>query len=232
MDEVLLEVKNLSVVLGKEKIIDNLSFQATEGETITILGPNGAGKTILVKTLLGLLPYEGEIIWQKKLKLGYLPQELNRMKSKNIPLTVLDFFKLKKDKPNEEEISKFLEKVGLKKDSLSKNIGNLSGGQFQRMLVAWTLISNPKIIFFDEPILGVDIGGGETIHSLISDLQKEKDTTIFLVTHDLNIVFKHSNNVLCLGNQRKHYFGPPKKILSPDMLEKVFGMEIKFHNHD
>ncbi len=227
----LLEVHNLNVILGKEKIIENLSFQLSEGKILTILGPNGAGKSVLLQTLLGFFPYEGKIIWEKKPQIGYLPQGLNQLKVKDFPLTVQDFFALKKATPNSKEVIHFLNLTGLKKDILNKNIGTLSGGQFQRMLVSWVLISHPQIIFFDEPTTGIDIGGGENIYSLLHNIQKTEHVTIFLVTHDLNIVSHYSDEVLCLTRKGHSCFGAPREILDPKTLEKVFGAKIKFYQH-
>lgn len=227
----LLEVKNLNVTLDKDKIVENLSFHVKSGELLTIMGSNGAGKSVLFKTLLGFLPYTGSIIWHQKTKIGYLPQGLSQLKVKDYPLTVKDFFELKNPVPNVKEIIDFLRLVGLGKDILLKTAGNLSGGQFQRMLVAWVLVSHPDVIFFDEPTTGVDIGGGETIYSLLHDIQEKEKLTIFLVTHDLNIVYKHSTSVLCLSRRGHNCFGAPKEILNTQTLEKIFGAEIKFYEH-
>ncbi len=231
MNKILLEIKNLNVDLNKERVIENLSFQVTQGEILTILGPNGAGKSVLLRTLLGFLPYEGSIIWNQKPKIGYLPQGLNQLKVKDLPLTVQDFFVLKTPLPTESEIIRFLNLVGLKEEILHKTAGNLSSGQFQRMLVAWVLISGPQVIFFDEPTTGIDIGGGETIYSLLHTISEKENLTIFLVTHDLNIVYKYSNNVLCLNRKGHSCFGTPREILSPKTLEQLFGTEIKFYEH-
>jgi zinc transport system ATP-binding protein len=232
MNNVLLEVVNLNVNLDGKKILENLSFQVKEGEILTILGPNGAGKSVLLATLLGLLPYEGIIQWNKKPQIGYLPQGLNQLKLKDLPLTVQDFFTLKNISPKKEEIEKYLALVGLEKDILSKRAGSLSGGQFQRMLVAWVLISHPGVIFFDEPTTGIDIGGGETIYSLLHNIWEQEKLTIILVTHDLNIVYEHSNNVLCLSSRGHHCFGAPKEILDIETLKEVFGREIKLYEHN
>lgn len=229
--QLLLEVKNLNVVLGKEEIIQNLSFQVFEGEILTILGPNGAGKSVLLKTLLGLIPYRGEVVWRKKVKFGYLPQGLTQLKVKDFPLTVKDFFALKNFPLTLKKIGHFLRLVGLEKNILSKLIGHLSGGQFQRMLLAWVLISRPNILFLDEPTSGIDIGGGETIYSLLYRLWLKEKITVFLVTHDLNVVYKNSTNVLCLTNKKCSCFGKPKEILNAKTLKKVFGREIKLYDH-
>ena len=228
----LLEVKNLNVQLGGENVLENLSFQVESGEILTILGPNGAGKSVLIRTLLGLLPYEGTIQWNKKPKIGYLPQGLNQLRTKDLPLTVQDFFALKNVSSKKEEMEKYLTLVGLEKTILSKLAGSLSGGQFQRMLVAWVLISHPEIIFFDEPTTGIDIGGRETIYSLLHNIWQREKLTIFLVTHDLNIVYTHSTHVLCLSQKGHHCFGAPQAILNSETLEKIFGKEIKLYEHN
>ncbi|MBU4315052.1 metal ABC transporter ATP-binding protein [Patescibacteria group bacterium] len=227
----LLEVKNLNVTLDKEKIIDNLSFNVKPGEILTILGPNGAGKSVLLRTLLGFIPYEGTVTWNKKPRIGYLPQGLSQLRLKDLPLTVMDLFALKDSQPKIQEVKEAIKRVGLETRILNKTAGHLSGGQFQRMLVAWVLISHPDVLFLDEPMSGIDIGGGETIYSLLDSLQEKEQITIFLVTHDLNIVYQHSTNVLCLSRKSHHCFGAPKKIINKEMLEEIFGAEVKLYEH-
>ena len=230
MENFILKVENLNVKLDGEKIIENLSFNVKEREILTILGPNGAGKTVLLRTLLGFLPYSGKINWVKKVKIGYLPQGLTHLKVKNLPLSVEEFFKLKRI--SKEKILEFLKLVGIEKESfLTKRIGDLSSGQFQRMLIAWVLISKPEILFFDEPTTGIDIGGEETIYSLLYKFWQKENLTVLLVTHDLNIVYKYSTNVLCLTKRGFFCYGKPTEILTPENLAKVYGMEIKFYKH-
>jgi zinc transport system ATP-binding protein len=230
MKDPILTVRNLNVELSGEKIIEDLSFNVKEGEILTILGPNGAGKTVLLRTLLGFLPYRGEINWKRKVKIGYLPQGLTHLKVKNLPLSVEEFFKLKGILKG--KILEFLKLVGIKQESfLTKRIGNLSSGQFQRVLVAWALIGEPKVLLFDEPTTGIDIGGEETIYSLLYKFWQKENLTILLVTHDLNIVYKYSTNVLCLSKRGFFCYGKPREILTPETLAKVYGMEIKFYKH-
>lgn len=231
MAEKILEVKNLNVSLDDEKILENISFELIKGEILIILGPNGAGKSVLLKTLLGILPYSGEILWSNKFKISYLPQGLNQLFVKNLPLTVKDFFGLKNEKLNNEQIINLFKLVGLNQDILFKPAGNLSSGQFQRMLIAWSLIDNPEIIFFDEPTTGIDIEGGETIYSLFYKIKKENNLTIVLVTHDLNIVYGLADKVLCLSKRGNICFGHPNKALTPEALEQMFGMELSFYKH-
>jgi len=231
MDSPLLEIKNLTVSLDGDVIIDHLSFSVSEGEILTILGPNGAGKTVLLRAVLGLLPYEGEIIWHKKLKIGYLPQGLNHLLVKGLPLTVGDFFALKGEPHDIKEVIDFLNLTGLSEDILAKKADSLSSGQFQRMLISWVLISGPKVIFLDEPTTALDIGGGETVYSLLQRIHKQQNLTIFIVTHDLSIVYGYSTNVLCLSRKGKPCYGPPKETLTPATLENMFGKHIKLVEH-
>ncbi|MGC8651504.1 MAG: metal ABC transporter ATP-binding protein [Minisyncoccia bacterium] len=227
----ILTVENLTISLDKEEILKNISFTLNQGEVLTILGPNGAGKSVLLRALLGLIPYQGKIIWDKKYRISYLPQGLNQLLFKGLPLTGEDFFRLKQKNLTREEIIKSLKVVGLKEDILNKLTGNLSGGEFQRVLIAWVLIGEPEILFLDEPTTGIDIGGGKTIYTVLKQIQKERNLTIILVTHDLDIVYDFTDKVMCLAHKTHTCFGPPYDVMSPNKLEEVFGGKIKFYEH-
>lgn len=229
MDEILLEVRNLSVTLGGAPVLSDLSFSVQEGEILTILGPNGSGKTVLLKALLGLLPFTGEVNWHKKPRIGYLPQGLNQMSVRDMPLTVEDFFALKK--LNRDRVTRYLPLVGLASGVLGKRAGYLSGGEFQRMLVAWVLASRPEVLFLDEPTTAIDVVGGETIYSLLKKIWREQKLTMFVVTHDLNIVYAHSTHVLCLSRFAHTCYGIPKEVLTPDVLNDMYGTDVKFYTH-
>ena len=222
----ILKVKNLSVMLDNQSIIENLSFDVKKGDVLTILGPNGAGKSVLLKTLLGLLPYKGEIEWAKGIKIGYVPQRLPFIK--DIPLNIKDFFRLKTS--DEQEIKEILNSVGFMEAFLRKKIGDLSSGQFQRILIAWGLVGNPQALLFDEPMTGVDISAEETIYNLLAKLKEERDLTILLVTHDLSVVYQFSANVICLNRQAICY-GPPQEVMTPESLRKLYGGEVKYYQH-
>jgi len=225
-DGLILEVKNLSVVLDNQSIIENLSFAVEKGNVLTILGPNGAGKSVLLKTLIGLLPYKGEIEWAKELKIGYVPQRLPFIK--DIPLNIRDFFSLKGSPERETEA--ILNSVGFREDFSRRKIGDLSSGQFQRILIAWGLVGNPQVLLFDEPTTGVDISAEETIYNLLAKLKGERDLTILLVTHDLSVVYKFSTDVICLNRQPICY-GPPQEVLTPESLQRLYGGEVKYYQH-
>ena len=227
MSKEILIVKNLKVTLDGDEIIKDLSFEVKEAEVLIILGPNGAGKTTLLKTLVGLLPYEGEIHWTTS-NISYLPpQELFQRKALP-PLNIEEFFKFKH--VSSAQIIKILDSVGLDSSVLRKRFGALSTGQFQRMIIAWALVDEPSVLLFDEPTSGIDVGGQETIYSLLHKFWREKKLTILLVTHDLNIVWQHANNVLCL-NKEMLCFGKPRDVLTTESLEEIYGMGIKFYEH-
>ncbi len=225
-NDYILKVKNLTVGIDNQTIIENLSFQVKRGDVITILGPNGAGKTILLRTLLCLLPYEGKIQWKSGIKIGYVPQRLPFIK--DIPLSVHDFFRLKKS--NEKETKDILNSVGFREDFFNKKIGDLSSGQFQRILIAWALIRNPQVLLFDEPTTGIDISGEETVYKLLARLKQERKLTMLLVTHDLSVVYKFSTDVICL-NKHLICHGHPKEILTLQSLRELFGEEVKYYQH-
>ena len=227
MENIILRVENLDVRLDGEEILKDLSFEVKEGEVLTILGPNGAGKTVLLKTLLGILSYKGEIEWKRGIKIGYVPQRLPFIK--DIPMAVKEFFDLKN--VSEKESEEILKSIGLGKDILKKKIGELSSGQFQRILVGWALASNPQVLLFDEPMTGIDIGGQESVYNLLEKLKKERDLTILFVTHELSIVYKLADKVLCLS-KRMLCHGLPKEILTPERISELYSGEIKFYQHN
>src|SRR3989338_1710189 len=204
---IILKVENLSVKLEGGVILDNLSFEVKEGDVLTILGPNGAGKTVLLKALMGILPSKGKIDWQPGFRTSYVPQRLPFIK--DIPMSVEEFFKLKD--ASIKEIKEIFKSIGLKKDMLKKGIGELSSGQFQRVLIGWALVLNPRVLLFDEPTTGIDVGGQESVYELLEKLRKERNLTILLVTHDLSVVYKLATLCLCL-NKKMLCYGFPRDL--------------------
>ncbi len=225
--ENILEVKNLTVKFNDEKVIDNLSFNLKEGQNLMIVGPNGAGKTVLLKTLIGTLPFEGQIKWQKNIKIGYVPQKI--LPEKNIPLSIEEFFNFKKI--GSEETVNALKSVGINDlKILKKKIGVISSGQLQRILIAWSLIAEPDILLFDEPLSGIDIKGEETIYNLLRQIEKKRNLAMILITHDLSVVYKFADSVLCL-NKEAICYGLPHEALTPESLSQLYGGEIKIYPH-
>jgi len=226
MPEIILKVENLNVKFGEEEVIRNLSFEVKRGEFLIVLGPNGAGKTVLLKTLLGMFPFEGKIEWAKGIKIGYVPQRASFVK--DFPISIEEFFNLKTK--DEKEIKEVLKLAGFDESFLKKNLGEISSGQYQRILVGWALIGKPDVLLFDEPTTGIDISGEETIYQFLERLKIEKKLTIILVTHDLSVVFKFSDYVICL-NRCPLCQGKPQEAVTPETLSKLYGQEIKFYEH-
>lgn len=236
MSDTLLSVKNLKVVLNEHLVLDGLSFDLKQDETLAVIGPNGAGKSVLLRTLLGFFPYEGEIIWEKDIKIGYVPQRLSI--DKDLPLTTREFFLLK-DKNWNKAIS-ILSSVGFdaehdfahfREHIVNQRLAALSGGELQRVLIAWALLDSPQVLLFDEPTTGVDISSEKTIYSLLRDLQEKRKIAIILISHELQVVNKYATKVLCL-NKEKICFGPPLKVLDQETLKRLFGEDVSFYEHN
>jgi zinc transport system ATP-binding protein len=236
-NENILSVANLKVKFDRHLILNNISFDVQRDNTLAIIGPNGAGKTVLLRAILGLIPHEGQVNWASDIKIGYVPQKL--FVGKDIPLTVSEFLHLKEK--SFPKVREALEQVGLGESSqeevhrgvrlLKTRLGALSGGELQRALIAFAILGNPNVLLFDEPTSGVDISGEETVYSLISKLKKEKDLTIIFISHELDIVYKYADHVLCL-NKEALCFGPPKKVIDKESLEALYGEEVHFYHHD
>jgi zinc transport system ATP-binding protein len=211
-----LNVSNLTVRLQNQTIIDNVSFKVKTGTTLAVLGPNGAGKTMLFRTLLNLVPHEGKIEWEEKVKIGYVPQNIA---VGDIPLSVREFLAFR----NAKNVASCLEAVRLdEKDLSQKRLGILSGGQMRRVLIAWALIDNPNVLLLDEPTTGVDIGGEEPILVMLNDLKKTMRMTILLITHDVHIVNEYSDSLLGL-NKCVTFFGESKEIMNPTVQRTLYG---------
>ena len=225
-EDTVLQVSDLNVTLEGQTVLEELAFSVKRGEILTILGPNGAGKTVLLRALLGSVPYRGSIVWRPGTRVGYVPQRLPYIR--HIPLSVADFFGLKNGPV--ADVEGVLRDVGLGADLASKRIGDLSSGQFQRVLIAWALAGDPQVLLFDEPTTGVDVSGEETVYALLARLHQEHHLTMLLVTHDLAVVHRLSSMVLCL-NRLPICHGPPMAALTPQNLQRLYGTEVKFYEH-
>lgn len=229
----ILEVRDCAVVLDGQTLLSGVSFTVRKGEALAVIGPNGAGKTLLFKALLGLVPFRGTIAWQAGLRIGYVAQKFPL--DKTAPLTVREFFLLKAkrfwlpDRTFLEHLSHELSLVGLSREVLERPVGELSGGQLQRLLIAWAVLDHPQVLLFDEPTAGIDVGFEETVYHLLHRLQKERGTTILLISHELNIVYRYADQVLCLNRQMLCH-GKPHEVLHPEDLTRLFG-EAGFYDH-
>jgi zinc transport system ATP-binding protein len=189
----ILQVSKLGVKLQDQVILEDINFKLKKGKTLAIVGPNGAGKTVLFRTLLNLVPHTGEIEWTDQVKIGYVPQT---MYVSDIPISIKEFLTFK----SSANVKEALESVGLEaKDFMNKPLGVLSGGQLQRVLIAWAIIDNPNVLLFDEPTMGVDLGSVEAIYKMLDELRKRREITILLISHDVHIIRDYSDYMLALN---------------------------------
>jgi len=226
-----LAVVNLSVGFDRINVIERLSFAVPHATALAIIGPNGAGKSVLAKALIGALPYTGTIQWEAHTKLGYVPQKLDI--ERDLPITGRDFLRAKAAvvRASQVDITDALGLVGLTLESVALPLGALSGGQFQRLLVAAALIGHPTALLLDEPTAGVDEPGQDTLNETTERLRKDRGLTILFISHDLSVVYQHATNVLCLS--RGHTcFGAPKTILTPELLAELYGAPVAYHVHN
>jgi zinc transport system ATP-binding protein len=230
--ESVLTVQDMSVRLNGSPVLTRITFTVERGASLAIVGPNGAGKTVLLKALIGAVPATGTFRWAPDVRIGYVPQKLDI--TRDVPITGIDFLKARiaLDRRASIEIPDVLASVGLSMDAGRQPIGALSGGQFQRLLVAFALVSAPNVLLLDEPTVGVDEPGQERLNELVHRLQREQGLTVILVSHDLSIVYRYATTVLCLSGHRACAFGPPRTILTPELLGQVYGSPLAFHVHE
>lgn len=227
----ILDVKKLNISIGGARVLEDINFSVDKGEVLAIIGPNGAGKTVLLKSLIGLIPYSGGIKWAPGIKTGYVPQRMDI--ETDVPLTVKEFFQLRGPSVTDEKINEKLQYVQLDSRILKSGFGEISIGQRQRVLVAWAVLGSPDVLLFDEPTADIDIAGQESIYKMLYHLQKNMGLTIILVSHDLNVVYRHANIVLCL-NRKNMCYGAPNDVLNTEQLISLYGGDKAFfqHKHD
>lgn len=227
----ILEVEHLSVTFGRNRVLRDLTFRVPEGDCLAVIGPNGSGKTVLFRALIGVIPREGRVTWAPGTTIGYVPQKLDL--ERDLPVAGLDFLRAKAtvSKTSTAEIRRVLELVNLTLEAAGQPIGTLSGGQFQRLLLAFALMGHPRVLLFDEPTAGVDEPGEEAIYAMLQRLQHEERLTLLLISHELSLVYRYATEVLCLSRLGA-YLGPPLEILTPERLHEAYGTTAKFHLHD
>lgn len=225
-----LEVERLSVRFDENRVLNDLTFHVEKGSSLAVIGPNGSGKTVLFRALIGSLPHEGEIRWASGLRLGYVPQKLDL--ERGVPITGIDFLRARKRLAGEPDadIQRTLELAGVPPEVARRPIGTLSGGQFQRLLVAFALLGNPSVLLLDEPTAGVDEPGQHLLNDLIHRAREERGLTVLLISHELSVVYRYATHVLCLGHGHS-FFGTPRSILTPDLLQDVYGSPVDYHVH-
>jgi zinc transport system ATP-binding protein len=226
-----LDVRRLTVSFGASRIIEDLSVSVAAGESLAIIGPTGSGKTVLFRALIGALPYTGEIRWAQGARIGYVPQKLDI--ERDLPITGYDLLRARAHVAHapEDDIRDALDVVDLGHDAVRKPIGTLSGGQFQRLLVTFALLGRPNVLLLDEATAGIDEPGQAQLYERIDRLTRERHFTVLLISHELSLVYRYANRVLCIGHGRS-FIGPPTEVLTPERLEAAYGSPMKYHVHE
>jgi zinc transport system ATP-binding protein len=233
-DDTVLTVEDLSVTLDGLPVLQNVSFRLKQGEALAVIGPNGAGKTVLFRALLGLVPHAGLVQWDPAVKIGYVPQRFSVDRS--APISAMEFFLLQS--PNfwrpsaafSKQLDAELKLMGLDGRVLGKGLGELSGGETQRVLIASALLRKPSVLLLDEPTAAVDAGFEETVYALLHRVQIERGTALLLISHDLSVVYRYAQRVLCL-NKSVVCQGAPVDALNPQALATLYG-EASFYHHE
>jgi zinc transport system ATP-binding protein len=214
----ILKVSNLTVELQNQMILEHLSFKVKRGIALAIVGPNGAGKTMLFRTLLNLVPHTGIVEWAPDVRIGYVPQNVN---VKDVPVSVKEFLSFESN----SNIENALAAVKLERDFQNKTLRVLSGGQLRRVLIAGALVDNPNVLLFDEPTVGVDVGGEESIFFTLNELKHKRGITMLLITHDIHLVKEYTDELLGL-NRCATFFGESKQIAEPSLQQRIYGETI------
>lgn len=230
----LIEGRDLSLALNGTNILDHVSVAVKAGAIVTVVGPNGAGKTSLLKLLLGLMtPDSGSVERAENLRIGYVPQKLDI--SPALPLSARRFLKLAAP-ASEAALNAALEEVGAPK-LLDRPLSGLSGGELQRVLLARALLRQPNLLVLDEPVRGVDLGGQADLYDLIARLRDHLGLGVLMVSHDLHLVMRATDDVLCL-NTHVCCHGHPEAVSRHPEFTALFGtraaetMAFYPHHHD
>lgn len=230
MESRILRVENLSYKIGSHWILRNVSFNMFRREFVGIIGPNGAGKTTLIKAIVGdLNDYSGKISVSGKI--GYLSQ--NPERQRDFPIRVREVAGmglygergiLKSFRKSDwRRVEELLETVGIL-DLKDRKAGTLSGGEYQRLMLARALASNPELLILDEPEAGVDEMGKASFYRLLDSLKNEKKMGILMVSHDIGMVFEACDTVMCI-NKTLHCHTAADRI-TPEELQLAFSGDL------
>ena len=215
----LVSVDNVSLSLGGRQVLDQVSLHIDTGEIVTIVGPNGSGKSTLLRVIIGALtPQTGQVTRQKGLKIGYVPQKLHI--DPTLPLTVRRFLSLPK-RVSDAAAHAALEDAGAG-HLCQHQMTSLSGGQFQRVLLARALLMEPDLLILDEATQGLDQPGSADFYSQIETLRHKKGCAVLMVSHELHVVMAASDRVICL-NGHVCCHGAPEHVASAPEYRALFG---------
>ena len=228
-------IENLKVQAGSTTILENVSLSIACGALTVIIGKNGAGKSTLIKSILKEIPYEGLIEFRDlkdntigNLRVGYVPQHLNI--EKNAPVSVYDLVAayttnvpvfLRKSKKLYEEIKERLQVFG-GGELIDKQVGDLSGGELQRVLLTIACTPVPNLLILDEPVSGIDRNGRKLFYKILNDLKQQYDLSIILVSHDLELTAEYADSVVLLDRMVLKE-GPADVVMGSEEFKEVFG---------
>lgn len=223
----LVDIDNLSVTLGRETIIDDVSLCIHGGEFVGLIGPNGAGKTTLLRAMLGLLPpTKGTVAVVEGNRIGYIPQR-STMHDGQIPISVLEVAMLG-SRGNRAKALQALESVGMA-DTAHQPFTQLSGGQQQRVSIAKALAGDPSILVLDEPTTGIDEQSQTAFYAILRQLQRQ-GLAIIMVSHDVDAVLRLVTRVVCL-NRTILYDGPPEHFEADKYLPTFYKAQHRLLHH-
>ena len=229
----LLQVEKAGLSINSKILVEGVSFEVREGEIVTLIGPNGSGKSTTAKIALGIHKNIMGDVKKFTNKIGYVPQKISI--DWTLPIRVIDFMFLTKDL-NNEQISDALNLTGVEHLKL-KSLSNLSGGEFQRVLIARAIAKKPELLVLDEPVQGVDFKGEVAIYELIKKISEDLSCGILLISHDLHMVMSATDHVICL-NGHVCCSGKPHIVAQDEKYKELFGdraskvLTLYEHKHD
>ncbi len=230
----LIEARGLTVRHGGVAVLANVDFSIAPGEIVTVVGPNGSGKSTLIRALIGLAPAaSGTVQRSPGLRIGYVPQRLQV--DAGLPMTVRRFLSLPR-RVGDADAAAALARVGVA-DLGKRQMSGLSGGQFQRVLLARALLARPGILMLDEPTQGLDQPGVAGFYRLIEEVRAETGAAILMVSHDLHVVMSATDRVICL-NGHVCCEGTPQVVTDAPEYRALFGLgtggalALYRHEHD
>ena len=231
--KILLKVDNASFYKNNKWLVKGVSLEVKQGEIVTLIGPNGSGKSTTAKIALGIFENtEGEVNKFTN-KIGYVPQKISI--DWTLPIRVIDFMSLIEE-PSDDQINIALNLTSVE-HLRNKNLSDLSGGEFQRVLIARAIAKQPDLLVLDEPVQGVDFKGEIALYELIKKISEELNCGILLISHDLHVVMSATDFVVCL-NGHVCCSGTPQVVAKNEEYKELFGdrastiLSIYEHNHD
>lgn len=230
----LIAAEGLSVSYGGHAVLRGVDLAIAPGEIVTVVGPNGSGKSTLLHALIGTVrPAAGRVVRRPGLRIGYVPQRLAL--DSRMPLTVRRFLSLP-ERRGAAETAGVLRRTGVP-GTEERQMTALSGGQFQRVLLARALLARPEILILDEPTQGLDQPGAAAFYRLIEEVRAETGCAVLMVSHDLHVVMSASDRVICL-NGHVCCEGTPTVVSAAPEYRALFGLgtggalALYRHEHD